>query len=192
MKNQAWILSRVIVDFHKTSEFGEELIVETWPKCVDRLFAIRDFNIYDSKNEKIIKATTAWILIDINSKRPLRITDFSHYVQKNEIEPAINEIPDKIPEAENKNFIYEKKANYSDIDVNRHVNNVRFIEYALDSLEENFFQEKNITKIQVNFLSEMKFGEMIQINNSKISDDKYYVEGQSKNNKIFQMIFKYQ
>jgi medium-chain acyl-[acyl-carrier-protein] hydrolase len=191
VKNQAWILSRVIVEIHGTSKFGEEIEVETWPKCIDRLFAIRDFNIYNSSNEKIVNATTAWIMIDTNSKRPLRLNDLNHFVPNKDKEAAIIEIPDKIPDAENKEFIYEKNTGYSDIDVNKHVNNVRFIEYALDSMEEVFYAEKNITRIQVNFLSEMKFGEKIQIHKSNLTENKIYIEGQKENSKIFQMTFEY-
>src|SRR4030042_2091989 len=126
-KNQAWILSRAVIELYGNAGFTDELTVETWAKSIDKLFALRDFMIYDGSDKIMAKASTAWLLVDIAAKRPLRLTELQHHTPPEEKAPAFDETPPKIEDYTKIEFCDEKTAAYTDIDLNQHVNNVKFI-----------------------------------------------------------------
>ncbi|MBN2544231.1 MAG: hypothetical protein JXB50_00440 [Spirochaetes bacterium] len=190
-KNQAWILSRAVIELYGSAGFTDELVVETWAQSIDKLFAIRDFIIYDCMNKILAKASTAWLLVDTVNKRPLRLTELHHHTPPEEKTPVFNENPPKIEYNEEKNLICDKIAEYTDIDLNQHVNNVKFIEYGLDCLGRDFFEKNRLTGVKLNFLSEFKFGEKIGIYKGSINGRCIYIEGARGDNKIFKMIVDY-
>ena len=90
-----WVLSWARVEIESLPSYGETLKIKTWAKGKKRLFYMRDFIISDENDQEIIKATTAWLLLDAQTKR---ITDL---IKKNlklpsfPDEHAIEEYPGK-------------------------------------------------------------------------------------------------
>ncbi len=189
--NQGWVLSRAIIELYGTAGFTDELTVETWPRSIDRLFALRDFIIYDSSGKIMAKASTAWLLVDIAAKRPLRLTRIEHHTTPDQKEPAFNDTPPKIEDCDQQELASEKIAEYTDIDLNQHVNNVKFIEYGLDALGMEFLGKNRITGVKLNFISEFKYGEKIGIYKARINDKCIFIEGLRENSRIFRMVVDY-
>lgn len=77
---------------------------------------------------------------------------------------------------------------YSDIDVNQHVNNVKYMEYVLNTYPESELRNRMITGLQINFLQECRFGEPLQILKSGSPESKTdHFEGRKSNgNRVFQ------
>lgn len=180
-KDLFWVLSRVKIEISNFPNQGEEIRLETWPKGIDKLFALRDFYIYNSENKVIGRATTAWLMVDTKRMRPQRPKFFVERIPSFKNEHALLEVPGKILEAEEKIFISDKKVKYTDIDINRHMNNVKYIELIIDSFPQDIFKKSRIESMQVNFLSEAKFGDKIKVFNGnrgyKNSKDSFYLEG---------------
>lgn len=162
-KEYFWILSRVILDWHGNVSFDEEIILETWPKSVEKLFATRDFRFYSGKGDCIGKATTAWLMMDASTGRPVMLNSNMFNLPVYNIPPAIDELPGKIPEPASVEFSSQRKAVYSDIDVNQHVNNARYIEYIFDALPVHEFTALKHCRVQINYLKEVKLGETISL-----------------------------
>lgn len=188
-KELFWALSRVKIDIWDFPKHGDEIKIETWPKGTEKLFALRDFRIYNSQNQIIAKATSAWLIIDSEKLRPRRPKLFIETIGDFKNDHALSEVPGKISEYEKKELIFEKRIGYSDIDINQHMNNVKYIELITDSFSQAIFKEKKIKSMQVNFLSECKFGDEIQIFKGEFEDNRncYYIEGinKHKNSKVF-------
>jgi len=73
MKNKmTWMLSRADIRIKSLPEIGEQIEIETWPSGIDRLFALRDFIIRDGKGNEIGSAVYGWLLIDLETRRPIR------------------------------------------------------------------------------------------------------------------------
>ena len=111
----------------KYPKWGDKVSVHTWGKETDRLFALRDFEIIN-KGDSICRGTTTWIVLDIKSNRPQKIEEvfrnFIDYLYKD----AIKEKPYKIDDIFPCEKINKITVQYSDIDVNKHVNNVKYVE----------------------------------------------------------------
>lgn len=170
-KGYFWILSRVILEWHGNVSFDEEIILETWPKGVEKLFATRDFKFYTDNGDCIGNATTSWLMMDSNSGRPVMLNSGMFDLPAYNIPPAIDELPGKISEPEIVEFSSQRKATYSDIDVNQHVNNAKYIEYIFDALPVNKFMDMNNCRVQINYLKEVKIDETIFLHYGKTGSD---------------------
>jgi len=186
-----WVLTRSKIQIHGYKHVGEEITVETWPKQIEGIVAYRDFKIYDSTGATLCLATTSWLLVDSKTMRSVKADELARRVPQFALESAINEAPAKIAEPAEKEFVYEKIIRYMDIDVNQHVNNVKYIEFILDCFPFDFFKTKEIVSLQVNFINELRFGDQLQLAkaNVKLADNLYYIDGVKQgNHKVFQAL----
>jgi len=189
-----WVLSRARLIINRDLPVGEELVLETWPKKIDGIFAIRDFRMFDTRQNTIGAATTCWLMINGSSMRPLKSSDLQKRLPYHDTDSAIEEVPGKIAEPDNKAMVYEKKMRYTDIDVNMHVNNVRHMESILDCFPADQYVKNRITSIQVNYLDQVQYGESLTLFLGSGGDDERvsYVEGlKNQEKKVFQALIEW-
>lgn len=156
-----WALTRVKVLISRYPMWNEGLRVETWSKIPDALMAYRDFEGLDKNNEVLFKATSAWLVVDIASRRPQRMSVFKDNFPHLPTRAAIAEHPDKLPKLTNES-IYpcsERAICTSDIDMNGHVNNANYVRWVIDSFPFSYITTHNVTEIEVNFMHESKAGQ---------------------------------
>ncbi|MEE4197099.1 MAG: acyl-ACP thioesterase domain-containing protein [Bacteroidales bacterium] len=173
--NAFWVLSRVLLQMDEYPLWRDEIEIKTWPKGVDRFFAVRDFQIF--KNGKTIgKVTSYWLIVDRDKKRPRRPDDFN-FVHENFLkESAIEQKPGKVDLPENLQRKDQRKVFSSDMDVNRHVNNATYVRWILDS----WFAENNaaIAEFEINFLSELMLNDEFLVFAGKQEENYYYALGE--------------
>ncbi len=180
-----WVLSRVIIQVERYPDWNETIQLKTYPKGIKGLFALRDFEITDEQKNIIAKATTAWLIIDSKTRRPVRAIDAVKAIEVAD-ESAVDEFPDKLPSCDESNHkIFN--ADYSAIDSNKHVNNTKYVDWITDSLSKERLENKNIKKLQINFNSEMNWGDVLQLCYKEESNGKiiYTGKNQSKGNTAF-------
>ena len=68
-----WMLHKLHIIVNRMPEQEEIVTLETWPSGIDRLFALRDFSMFSGKGDLLIRATSEWMVIDINRRRPVRL-----------------------------------------------------------------------------------------------------------------------
>jgi acyl-ACP thioesterase len=183
-----WVLSRVHIEMVSYPVIGEPFIVETWPKSLVSPFALRDFLFYNEAGVTIGKATTAWLIINRESMRPVRPEPVMEGIVRNENRHAIEEMPEKLQTPASMDLVGVVQAAYTDIDVNQHVNNVKYMEYVLNTYPESELRNRMITGLQINFLQECRFGESLEILRSDNPESKTdHFEGRKSNgNRVFQ------
>jgi medium-chain acyl-[acyl-carrier-protein] hydrolase len=154
-----WVLSRLEAIIDRSPGWGERLTVETWPKSVSRLFAIRDYFVYDQDEEQgrpLVRATSAWLLMDGRSGRPLRPERYlpEGPLLDNAAKSAVDEVPGKIPfDTEHARTVSSVTVAYSDLDVNNHVNNSVYLRWIDDAVRKDG-QDRKLARLELNFLRE--------------------------------------
>ena len=68
----AWILSRLNIHFLKSPRWRDEVTLTTWHKGLERLFFLRDFILTDKEGNECIKATTSWLVLNLDTRRLVR------------------------------------------------------------------------------------------------------------------------
>ncbi|MDR2097603.1 MAG: acyl-ACP thioesterase [Spirochaetaceae bacterium] len=164
LKNgQGWIISRLSVLIERRPVFADTLTIRTWPQGFERLLYARNYDVLDESGGVIARASSSWLILDIEKRRPLRPAALAVAMPSNEgrifLEGgapglAKRDMPDKIA---------ERTAFYSDIDFNGHVNNVRYIEWIQDALPGGFIKNVKRLRIDINYVSEVVCGEKVEI-----------------------------
>ncbi|MEW5817247.1 MAG: acyl-ACP thioesterase domain-containing protein [Spirochaetota bacterium] len=170
---QIWVLSRLLIELDAIPLWGDTIFIETWAKGTERLFALRDFNIFTAQGDVVGGAASAWLIIDEKTKRPSKLDFFSSTVPVIPGRHATESKPEKLPELAAQKKKYDFKVRYSDLDVNSHVNNVKYIEWILDSFEIDCLQERTLKKFEINYMAESIYGDNIAVNSEKVSDDPF-------------------
>ena len=69
-ENLFWVLSRMTVEIDRILVWNEEVVVETWPKSIEGLLYLRDYLVRNGNGNIIARATSGWLAVDFESKRP--------------------------------------------------------------------------------------------------------------------------
>jgi acyl-ACP thioesterase len=160
-KKLTWVLSRLHLKMFSYPFWREEVSVLTWPSDAYGKFATRDFEIFNSKNELIGKATTSWMLIDLTKMKPITMPDFIMDIDLPERERAINDKFDKLPKLEITEFQNKFNVRLSDLDINQHVNNVNYIEWATETIPIVVSQQYQLNQFEISFRAESKYGDSV-------------------------------
>ena len=161
-KDRFWILSRMYIEMYRYPMWGDVIQLETWPKGMESLFALRDFRIKSADGKELLGAgTSAWLIIDGTTHRLQRIDhicdDMPYYPQN-----AVDRQPEKITLAETMTPKSCIIAGHTDVDVNNHVNNVCYLNWAVSYLPvEN--DKLVVRSVEVNFLSEARLHSPVEI-----------------------------
>jgi acyl-ACP thioesterase len=170
-----WVLSRLHVEVYRYPVWGDEVTVTTWPRGMDGMFALREFLVNLADGTQIAAATSSWLVLDEEKHFPQRIDpdDFVEFSKTKET--ALNLVAEKLPKVDDAFKVETFKVKYSDVDVNRHVNNGRYVQWAIDSLPLDNLLNRTISSLLVNFMGEASFEDIIALWKTDHSDSGYHV-----------------
>lgn len=156
-----WMLSQFNAEFKRIPAFRDVLTVETWPTGARGLYSCRDFHVTDQNNEEIIRATSAWLTINLEKRRivrlPQKIVDI--HPTENAERLIIDNFKEKIAEPAEADRVNGFKADYSTLDVNSHVTSAVYIRWLLDALPFDFHLKKTIVSFKIIHKAEILPGE---------------------------------
>ena len=138
-RGQTWILSRFTLRLRALPAWREDFTVETWPAGVHRLWALREFRAATADGNELARATSAWILLDVVKKRPLRqspdVTEAAKTSPPRLIDDSFEPLaaPDESGEA-GASLASPFRVTRYDLDLNRHANNVTILRALLTAL----------------------------------------------------------
>jgi len=161
-KEVTWVLHQFEIRIKEYPKFQDKVVLRTVPTSFLRFYAHRAFEMFNERDDVIISADSIWIFVDTKARKPKTVTEdmYSGYC----VTPGKNVL--KKPEDARKPGIveYEKdfRIRFSDIDINNHVNNVKYVEWALEALPIDLLREKDIELIRINYKKEILFGDMIK------------------------------
>jgi medium-chain acyl-[acyl-carrier-protein] hydrolase len=176
-----WILSWAKFEFNSYPKFKDEIKIQTWGKKQNKLYSMRDVIFYNCDEDIICKGTTAWLLLDAKTMRPKILTSLFPEVKLLEDKSAMDDLPEKLVNDQKAKKIFSKKMKYSDIDLNKHVNNAKYVEQFLDCYEQEFHNINQIKSLTISFLSETKYGDTIEVlkNSIESEEKKHFVEAKN-------------
>ena len=161
-KDWFWVLSRVEVVINRLPRWTEQVTLITWPRGIDGIFALRDFEMYDDHGQRIIAVTSSWLVLSIQTRRPVRVDWFSNFnFARN---TAMERNAPKLAERDNSpEFSETLVVRVGDIDINHHVNNVRYIDWAYNTFSIDHLKNFSPSRVVVNFNAEGKANDTIAV-----------------------------
>lgn len=183
--NAFWVITKMKLKFGSFPIFNNDLQLETWPTTVDKVRFGRDYAIYQN-GKKIVCGTSEWCTLDIDTKA-LRRTDSIAYPKdmphRSDLSGAGNFIKQKETITED-DFCFTHRSAFTDIDTNKHTNNVAYVRMMLDTFTPEEYAALLIDEIQISFISQSFYGDSIRVYRRK-TDYGYYIEGKLEGKNVF-------
>jgi acyl-ACP thioesterase len=156
-----WILSRLRLWIDRLPAAGERLEVRTWPTGVERLFALRDFEVLDAQGRRIAAAVSAWLILDTAARRPVRIQSVFDPPAAGETPRALDTGIGKLPALEGADRETPLIVRLSDLDTNAHANNARIAEWVVEGIGHDAWKRSCIRSLDVDFMAEALHGDAV-------------------------------
>jgi len=187
----AWLLLNWKIQIFLRPNCNEELTVKTWPRTFDKLYSFRDFEVYNKNNELVAIGSSKWFPIDTQNKKIRKITPEISEAYGEPVTKSVFDDPFKTkfiaPENSNLSFIYSVQRR--DIDTNGHVNNLNYIDFALESIPEDIYNTTSFVNLEAFYKKEIKYNEKINCYYS-FENNKHIVTIKSEDNSIVHAIIK--
>ncbi len=163
--NNFWVLSRIYAEISTLPKWGETIIIRTWPRGTERLFALRDFEARYPDGRSVARATSSWLIIDRDSRRIQRPdNNLSKYDPDSPGEKALSRNAIKLEPADpNGHRTQQFSVRISDLDINLHTNNARYLKWVTDSYDLDFVLRNVPLSAEINYLAESRYNDSIAI-----------------------------
>ncbi len=167
----AWVLARQRIDVSRLPKWGDLVHIRTWPSGRDKLFFHRDFEISNGSGRRLLVASNAWSLIDIEKRERVH-PDIYLRVDIPEGQKVFEARPARLKGFNCKGGL-TMPVTYGDLDLNGHVNNVRYIEWMLNALPLGFHEMHTIRQLEVNYLAEAVYGQSVSIYSEETGPEQF-------------------
>ena len=164
-----WVLSKLLVKIIRRPDWGEDFTLETWSRGTDGFFGYRDYNFVDKKRNNIIQATSAWLVLDLKSKRIVRLNELDNFPKYEE--SVFNQNPSKVKAPMSEENLYFTPVLFNEIDINQHFNSGRYLERIIDSYDFEFHEKNELAEFEINFLKEGMPSDKLAIKKQLLTGD---------------------
>lgn len=159
--DQAWVLAHLCVEIEQLPRWEDEIVVETWPSGLDGLYATREFVLHVGE-VPAVRASSAWLVFDTEKRRPARPPRQLNSIELPDRPPVLPHDWADLPRPERPDHTQTFAVRYHDLDVNRHVNNVRIMEWGLETLPPEMHDTFRCTAFSLQFKAEARLYDSIR------------------------------
>lgn len=156
-----WVLARMqlkILDFPTSAD---EVIAKTWPVEAEKLQFRRDFLLSAGDGRELVHAITDWVIIDLESRRLKKLPEFVAALQAPDAPRVMEKEKLRIDGLENAPELVSFIVRKADIDRNLHVNNVRFTDWMLESVPDDYSEARRLAALQIIYRAEAVYGDTV-------------------------------
>ncbi len=168
--NLFWVLSRFYLQVEKYPAWQDEITLNTWSAGTDGMYAYREYILEDGNGNIILKASSAWLILDMDSRKIFRLSDYKTTFPKR-IDANACRNPKRI-----KPVVHSEELNFypvlfSELDINKHFNSVKYVERVLDDFGIDFLNVHEPAELEVNYLKEAVAGDSIAVTRTQLSEN---------------------
>ena len=160
-KGLFWAVSRHRVIIQRMPTMGETVTVETWPMPTSRVAYPRAMAMYDAQGNLLAQAVSLWILMDKES-RAMVLPGKSGVIVEGIVQGTEPELPRSFsPKDLTQN--HARTVTYSELDVNGHMNNTRYLDWVADLLPSQYHSAHPAVEFTVCYHAEAREGQEISL-----------------------------
>ena len=157
-----WMLARLWYELERPLTYGQELQIHTWHRGGKGASSYRDFDLY-TDGAYVGQAVSVWALVQAEGRKMLRLSEVPGLEESHGGERSksilLNKLrmPAELQEAE------RRLMHYSDTDINAHVNNNRYADFACDAIRAHELPCCYVRQMQLGYTAECLPGEVITL-----------------------------
>jgi acyl-ACP thioesterase len=155
-----WVLGRMHLQLEGEVEWMDPVDVETWPSGLDELRASRDF-VLRRDGVAFGRATSAWLVVDAERRRPVRMPRFVRDLVRPERPRALDDRFERLVVSDALPVTASLPVRRTDLDLNRHVTNAVYVDWLVETLPEPVWREQRPRALEIVFRGEARLGDEI-------------------------------
>ena len=172
-----WMLTRMWYRLERPLKWGESLTIHTWHRGAKGVVSYRDYDLYVGE-EQVGEGVSAWVLASMDDHKLMRLNGVSEMAETHGGELCKEKTLSKLKAPETVALVDRRLTRYSDTDINGHVNNTRYADFACDALRMDRLPEGEfLSEMQIGYLAECGAGEELEIVSGREEDGSVYVCG---------------
>lgn len=166
----SWVLMRLNLRIHRLPSLGESIRILTYPAGFEKVFTHRDYQMFDQDDQLIAQSSTTWLLMDTQTRRMARIPEFilKYNEQIPKEAPYLPHPVDQLPKLERTDRRKTYEVSWHDLDFNMHLNNTLYIQWMLETVENEVLQNGYLKELDILFRMEARWKEVIHAEMQKV------------------------
>lgn len=162
-----WVLTRSEVKMDRYPVIGDRVQAETFPMANRRWFFPRYYLFKNAQGDALGCAATLWALLDIRERRMVPPGDVAACIPDNSDLTAPMGLPGTVDVVAGEETVRSRMPAYFDLDVNGHVNNTRYADWACDALGIEEMRANCLASFRVNYDAEVLPHQEIKIHTQR-------------------------
>lgn len=198
--NKTWVLSRLCIEMNEMPLQYSRFSIETWVENAMRYFTQRNFRVVSPEGKDYGYGRSVWALIDTETRQPTDLMnvhdgDILQWVEKDKLCPI--DKPGRVKMSKDAEYVGTIDTHYCDVDVNGHINSVKYIEHILDVLPFEWHKKHHIKRFDIAYVAESYCGDKLNFYVENISDDEKAIritkttEGNDEQIEVVRCLLKY-
>jgi len=158
-EGRTWMLRRLHVELSAWPRWRERVRIVTWPSSAGPVQATRDFELFRAETgERIGVATSAWVVVDMERRRPVRIPpDVRNHPLPERPRALEDPFRGELPAGGEGGTELRFRLRRGEIDVNLHANQTAYVAWAVEAVPEETWRELRPLGLEIAFLAEARF-----------------------------------
>lgn len=161
-----WMLLKWDIRINARPVFGDTVRIDTKVHALKTFQADREFTVTAADGSVLATARSNWLLVDTIRRRPIKLPAEQYekfnvtadsgrdYIAIDDV-PAIADGEASVGAGEPRRYRSAIRTTNSDIDTNNHVNNVRYLNWAVDSLPSDFVGRRYPCRLLAQYKKEL-------------------------------------
>ena len=177
---KTWVLSRLAIEMDEMPAQYQKFYVETWVESAMRYFTQRNFRVVaaDGDNPDNAKVfgygRSIWAMIDTETRQPTNIFDIDDgaimkWVEKDKVNPMTKLT--RVQMDDNARLVRSIDTFYNDVDINGHINSVKYIEHVLDLFPLDWYKEHPLKRFDIAYVAEAHQGDRLNFYQEDDADE---------------------
>jgi len=165
-----FVLTRLHVKMERYPSWGDTVTVRSWLSPINNRYIIRNFKIYGGDDEVIGRAVNSAVPFDIKKRTGGIISGDLSGIQTLDAEPVLPHAFEKLTSVISPDYEQNLEVRYFDCDFYHHVNNVKYVEWCIESLPAEFIRNHKLYEIDINFRAEGNINDRLAVKSAAGSD----------------------
>lgn len=170
--HKTWVLSRLAIEMNEMPKSYDKFFVETWVESAMKFFTSRNFSVVGEDGHQYGYGKSIWAMIDTDTRQPtdiLAIHDglILKYVETEKECPIARS--SRVKMGENAKLVRSINTYYNDVDVNGHINSVKYIEHVLDLFSLEWYKQYRLKRLDIAYVAESHQGDVLNFYQEDIS-----------------------
>lgn len=177
VEHATWVLSRLSIEMNRYPQEAECFNIDTWISKVYRLFTDRCYAIESNNGEILGYGKSVWAMIDMKNRKPLDLEEA--FADNTDAFVCDKECPIDKPgriRVKNGELVHKHSVVYGDLDMNGHLNSIRYIEHALNTFSLDYHKVNFLRRFEIAYVAESYYNDVISIYKEEVSPGKFYLE----------------